>query len=1125
MRGGVHMKTAHLTFVIFLLAASLSAASARQDKSDQFLKAIQVTPGTPQDDRPIQVGFEKARADTIWYGGHDGNGYAVEGGIWDFEDGMGGPDWQGWYGVDEWENTFVVGYRVSADDFDCPNDAPIIHRGQGNVGQIWFGAHGYILDPNEQPREVSGDGGCWVCDAGGDCSDPATRVGYADNWCQQATSPQLVYDEETMGDIAVDFLYFLDCEGFPFDFTRVQIVSYTAGEEEETDLITNIDDGAGGIIGDPVNPATFHGGLGESQLPGDTEAIALRFEFTSDGGWSDEDAGGGVCSTYGPFGVDNVSLSIAGGDTVTYDFEEGDQDWTFTPCPGIGNFVDLHHVSEYEILDPCDCGLEGWIMAFHDENFEHPGDWDGSLTGQANMAVSAIVDRTAHPSDDGWNDIFWRLDIYAWLPLYNGVLYRPGMFYYPWECTETGIGGWSPRTGQEVWFYVGTDPVCFESFNNFVVDGVPGNADLYRGTFQLLSCCTCFGLGEEDCTGITNETPLIDNIRVGLTQIPDTPVIGLDTFRFIDAFAEDGTQSPTSTGRSDDPAIPAGNDPPIVLSDSLGISGPVVGGGAADPWEAHLWFRIARKGPMQDNLPYSSWKTRLSSASFPGDPEVEFVGIKMDSSQLGSSAFSNKFCSFAHPDDGFYQGDPEADERSDLNEILPDYAFTPGTQIEYFITGRFIGQTEMHFLPDTSGGFFFEYEILPSMRWAGEPGESDIVWPCILYWDAYNRGAQPFIEAALEMIVPPVPGDGPNHDRFDHFGSASGFGGASIYRPGPGREGGGTLVQLLGYKVIILNTGDFGRGVLNEIDMIGVEDWLGATVCDGAINRQGFIANGDKVAAVIEQHGMSVLTGTLGAGIDCSPYREPNCPAGTPSDSSFCVSLIEPSGAAYPPLGSYYALGNGCPNTFTFSVLFPTGGIGNRNWWDYDGGPGGKGVVSFAQVVNDQSGETGNFRSVVDGYSYHHITTTFNPETEECEVDFDGRVEAAANEISAALDWIFDGEVPTYCTPCPDPSDAPDVGSTVAVKVNRLYQNEPNPFNPRTAIRFSVATRGTVELSIYDVGGRLVNTLVDRPMDAGLHNVVWDGTDSEGHKVGSGIYWSQLKVGDYISNKKMVLLK
>jgi hypothetical protein len=233
------------------------------------------------------------------------------------------------------------------------------------------------------------------------------------------------------------------------------------------------------------------------------------------------------------------------------------------------------------------------------------------------------------------------------------------------------------------------------------------------------------------------------------------------------------------------------------------------------------------------------------------------------------------------------------------------------------------------------------------------------------------------------------------------------------------------------------------------------------------------------------------------------------------------VTVIDASGALYPSQSLYHALGNGCPNIFTYSVLFATSGVGNRDWWDYDGG---KGIVSFAQIVKDAEGGLTNYRSVVDGYSYHHITTTFNAGTNQCEADSAGRVNAAGNEIIGALDWIFGGAPPGLCSdPCPSPSDAPDTG--FEVKVNRLYQNQPNPFNPRTAIQFSVAEGGPVALVIYDVGGRLVKTLLNGTVDSGLHNVVWDGTGDAGRKVGSGIYWSQLKAGDYISTKKMVVLK
>jgi hypothetical protein len=1052
-------------------------------------------------------GHAGAYIDTVWFGGHDGSGYAIEGGIWDFDNGGAGPDWQGWYGVDQTQNTGVPwGTWVTAADFDCPDDAPMIHDpdvGGPTAGQLWFGKHGATADQE-----------CWVCDAGGDCADPGSRVGYSNKLCQRADSPSLTYSG---GDLAIEFDYFLDLEGFPYDFIRVQIV---AQPSDEIILVRNLDEGSGGIIGDPDNPAAFGDSLTSDLVPPGTASFTLRFEFTSDAGWSDADNGGGICSTYGPFGCDNISVSETGlGELAGYDFDSDDEGWTFSHCPGVGNLVDIHPVSMYQILDPCHCGLSGWVLGFHDENLEHPGDSDGSGTGQANAAVSPIIDRTAYPAEESWSDIFHQADMYGWMPLDNGVLYRPGAQFYPWECAESGATGWSPRTGQAVWFYVGTDPVCFTSYNNYTDDGIPGNADLYRIWIEILSCCHCFGIGD-DCTGITNETPLLDNIRFGLTKLPNAPVVSFDHYIFIDGWAQDGTLSPTSTGRSDNPAVDAGTVAPYVLGDSISVAGPVVGSDTP-PWESHLWFRLARKGPGQDAVPaYTSWRSRLSSATFPGDPEMEFVGVRMDSCQLGGNAFSNKYCSFAHPDDGFFTGDPEGDELTDLNEIVPDNVFTPGTRIEYFATANYIGESELFLLPDTSRTVY-EFEILPSMRWSGAPEESDIVWPSFLYWDGINRGQQSIIDPALDAVLPVVPGEGPSHDRYDELGASSCFGGGSIYRLGVGANNGGTLVQLIGYRTILLNTGVFPCGGMMYEDIHFIQDWLSTTICGISSQRRGFIANGDQIADLIDCMYPAMVSQFFGAGLECGPYREPDCPLGAGADSSYCVAVIDADGAVYASSAPYYVFGNGCPNVYHYSVLFPTSGVGNRNWFDYDGD---KGVVSFAQVVMDQSGGDANYRAVIDGYSYDHVTTSLDGEENECVPDLDGRVTAAGNEIMAALNWIYDGSPPIVgADSCGGTAAAPDAG--VETQVNRLYQNEPNPFNPRTLIRFSLARRGPVELTIYDVRGRAVRRLIDRPMDAGLHSVVWDGADNNGHRASSGIYWSQMRAGDYVSNRKLVLLK
>ncbi len=88
-----------------------------------------------------------------------------------------------------------------------------------------------------------------------------------------------------------------------------------------------------------------------------------------------------------------------------------------------------------------------------------------------------------------------------------------------------------------------------------------------------------------------------------------------------------------------------------------------------------------------------------------------------------------------------------------------------------------------------------------------------------------------------------------------------------------------------------------------------------------------------------------------------------------------------------------------------------------------------------------------------------------------------------------------------------------------------LDQNYPNPFNPSTVIRFAVPREEFVRLEIYDITGALVKTLVDQTLRAGTMEVTWDGTNSTGAKIASGVYLYRLQAGDFTSIKKMVMLK
>jgi hypothetical protein len=100
--------------------------------------------------------------------------------------------------------------------------------------------------------------------------------------------------------------------------------------------------------------------------------------------------------------------------------------------------------------------------------------------------------------------------------------------------------------------------------------------------------------------------------------------------------------------------------------------------------------------------------------------------------------------------------------------------------------------------------------------------------------------------------------------------------------------------------------------------------------------------------------------------------------------------------------------------------------------------------------------------------------------------------------------------------------------SAVLPKAFSLSQNYPNPFNPSTTISYDVpegAGQIQVALSVYNIRGQLVKTLVDVSQGPGSYSVNWDGTDREGRKISSGVFFYRLVAGNYISTRKMVVLK
>jgi len=88
-----------------------------------------------------------------------------------------------------------------------------------------------------------------------------------------------------------------------------------------------------------------------------------------------------------------------------------------------------------------------------------------------------------------------------------------------------------------------------------------------------------------------------------------------------------------------------------------------------------------------------------------------------------------------------------------------------------------------------------------------------------------------------------------------------------------------------------------------------------------------------------------------------------------------------------------------------------------------------------------------------------------------------------------------------------------------------LHQNYPNPFNPTTEISFTLADRSAVRLTVYNVLGQVVRTLTNEVMLPGTHSFTWDGKNSFGSAVPSGVYMYSLSTGNQVITKKMTLIK
>ena len=132
------------------------------------------------------------------------------------------------------------------------------------------------------------------------------------------------------------------------------------------------------------------------------------------------------------------------------------------------------------------------------------------------------------------------------------------------------------------------------------------------------------------------------------------------------------------------------------------------------------------------------------------------------------------------------------------------------------------------------------------------------------------------------------------------------------------------------------------------------------------------------------------------------------------------------------------------------------------------------------------------------------------------------RIAGGVKETFYIDDFRLVGQEP----PTPEPPTAVEVmeGSVLPTGY-ALSQNHPNPFNPETTIRYTLAETGVVRLSLYNVSGQLIRTLVGGERAAGSHSVTWDGRDDAGREVASGVYVGWMEVDGFRAVRKLALVR
>ncbi len=1036
--------------------------------------------------------FSNTASDTFYLYGAPGS---LEG---TFEDILGQPDWNGWTTHDPTEN--AVQPRWHASQINCGNLDPtpgnwgVISHHEGSdyvgYGNMWDDRLEFRFDPSVLDPSF----------------DPAADT----------TTVRLRFHYNHFLEPNYDYLY----------------VEYETGAAWQVLFSQDGGDGSAQIF-----DSEDHGGI--VFLPAEYDStgnIVLRLRVITDGAWSDED---GLFSTggLGAAAIDSILVEVNGSVVSVADWEPlsgklgdlpegsveghdngagpGTSGWLPAMGPFAGDFAKLF--SNLADHDPCTDNAS--VVAGFIDDGTPPNNAPGVSTGGSQCASSGypwVVNYTdgisgadaipihnqiwspaipwdlPGPDDDtDIGGVILQYDAYYDFPFSDGIFSSWHMRYY------TIAEGW--RSWKSDLFYYGSNippqwkheqidlTRLFDSFADVesvqVALGVIDAAEI----FQLPGNCATIA-------------PLYDNVSLAKIR-PAGPRISLrDLDSFQDGFPADGTLTgPVRLDMARDIAV---SFPQTVPGDSMVVSIQSItpGRALADSATggvlhvAHLvnpYFATERAAALaqlgatlEAHDPQSAWPVYVYEVA--GSPATTATGVRV------------------WPRYFFDLPDGPADLNAPHQADEPPLFF--GGDVMHWYVEAADDQGGVTTLPADLGGFLdfgpstvwpagFTLHALPKLDDSGQQLARTLIWD-----DNFFSFRGDIYRETLGVICW---NEGIDYDVYRTRAPNSGVGnglGASHHR-------GAVVAQLDGYDRLVYLAGTQGSQTISDgsgsypndkaDDLALLQGWL-----HGAGERS-LLLFGDNLAGALSGQG-SATTAFLhnDLGVDFIDSDVAGQIGGQTNPG------VQPT-SNNPPgwFTRTFSADGGCPSINTFDTIdaFGAGPRVSHGFLNPVGDSYLPPVVAGVWWERQENGWTKR--------------TGFHP--------FDLSFIAVAPGGSRSLDLVTRGEVlqeMLMITGATGFCATVGTGDTPAWRFE-LSQNHPNPFNPRTSIRFTAPAAGHLKLEIFDARGRRIATLHNGPVEAGIRLFHWNGTDLAGRPVASGVYFYRAEGFGRTEVRKMALLR